>query len=1287
MLSRFSVKKPYIIVVAVIIALTLGGVSITKMKTDLLPAMDLPYLAVITTDPGASAEKVESEVTDVLEGSLSTVSGVSTVQSQSANNYSMIFLQFEDGTDMDSAMVKVSSAVNEVQSQLPDTAGSPNYMEISMDMMATLYAAVSYDDHDIYEASSLAKDTLVPALERVNGVADVSTTGAAEQSVEVRLSDSKIEDINNQLLSDVNSQLADAKKKIDDGNAQLSQAESQLADQKAALESQQAQATDQLGQASAGLTLAISGKTSELATIQAEVSALNAQLQNPALPDEAKQQIQAQLPALQQQAATATGELTGYQDQLAQVQSGSITAASQFGSASAQLAAAQSTIEANKQQLADAQTQYEQSRDQAISQANIDKLVDKDTLSKLIAAQNFSMPVGYLDNGNSDEGQWLLRVGDTVNSVDELGNLLLADIDGIGEIRLSDVADITTIDNVGDSYMRVNGNDGVLLSVYKNSTANTSEVSAAAQAEMQKLEDQNPGLHLTVVSDQASYINQFINSLLQSLVIGALLAVVVLALFLRNWKPTLIVAFSIPFSVLCGLLLMYFTGITLNIMSLGGISLAIGMLVDNSIIVLENIYRLRARGIPAARAAVQGAKQITGAVVASTLTTICVFLPIIFTTGMVNQLMLPFALTITYTLVASLVVALTLVPSISHFVLKKRQPQEVKWFEHVKNGYAKALAFSLRHKALPLVLSVVLLVVAVFGVVNTGVTMIPTMTSKTATVTVTMPEGTDKDTAYATADQVMDAAMGIDGVDFVGGIDGSASMSLVSADSGAMADDSTMYQTFSFYLKTDDSVTTEGQVLDILSQLSDRTKDLNCDVVTDASSSEAMSSMLGSGLSITVKGSDKDELLKVSQDVMDLVGQVPGYTKIENGMEEADKELHLVIDRDALTKAGYTVAQLYQDLASDLTTNVKATSIDNDGTTMDVSVVDKTHPVTVDNLLDTPIEITNQQTGETTEHKLSDFATVEEDTAATTITHIDSVPSMTVTAEVEDGYNNALLARDLQEKIDAYQPPEGYTVTFGGEIENIDTMLQQMLLLFLLGFALIYLVMVAQFQSLLSPFIMILTVPLAFTGGFAGLVFTGEPLSMLSLMGFAVLMGTVVNNGIVFVDYVNQLRRGGLDKRDALIATGRTRLRPILMTALATSFAMIPLVVSDAVGASMERGMAAVVVVGLLYATLMTLFVVPIMYDLLYRRVPYEVDLGDEDIDEDPGDAQAYLQALRGAHAAAVGVGLATADGSPAPASGGHAAPAGPVSAVDPVAEAEERGWKRRPRLFKRHKK
>ena len=495
----------------------------------------------------------------------------------------------------------------------------------------------------------------------------------------------------------------------------------------------------------------------------------------------------------------------------------------------------------------------------------------------------------------------------------------------------------------------------------------------------------------------------------------------------------------------------------------------------------------------------------------------------------------------------------------------------------------------------------------------------------------TLPEDTEKDDAFAVADQIMARALSVEGVGTVAAIDGTASVSVVSsaaADTGAEN-----FDQFMFYLEMDDSVTTDDEVHAVVDEVLARTADLPCEVVSSASSDSSMASMMGSGLSLTITGDDVDELAALSEEVMAIVGEVEGYTEIENGTEDADPELNLIIDEDALTREGWTVAQLYEYLAGALSHEADSSKLTLDGTRAQVTIVDETHVLTRENILDEKVTIEGRD-GESKEVAIGEFATLEESVAPATIAHENSQKTITVTAEVADGYNNALLSRELQQKLDGFELPDGYSLSFGGELENINTMLEQMLLLLIVGFVLIYLVMVAQFQSLLSPFIVMATVPLAFTGGFAALWAAGEQLTMMSLMGFAVLMGTVVNNGIVFVDYVNQLRRGGLEKRDALEAAGRTRMRPILMTVLTTILAMLPLVFSQEIGASMERGMALVVVGGLAYATLMTLYIVPVLYDLLYRKVPTEVDLGDESVDDDPGDAQAYLEALRAKRAA-----------------------------------------------------
>ncbi len=1472
------VKKPFTVLVAVIIALVLGVVCMTRMTTDLLPEMSLPYMVVITTYPGASPEKVEANVTEPLESALGTVSGVENVTSSSAENYSMIMLEFEDDTDMDSAMVKVDSALQDVESSLPDLCGTPNVMEISMDMVATMYVSVDYEGKDIYELSDFVEDILTPYFERQDGVASVSTVGLVEQTVEVRLNQDKIDEVNNKLLATVLDTLDETKQEIEDAQAELDDAQAELDDGTTELEDQENETAEELAEASLALNQAIATQSAyeaQLASQQANQMALETELQAyesagieesyeelealfqtlqesassqetydaiyeqaynqilisatqsvvdsmaasglmesvtvtednvdaildlldsatsatsgassagtastyetlsamseeqllayiatleqdeigallaglteeelaallPSLSDEERAallaladaaeetesasgstatatgvketligqaestaaavaesqvaemssslpssvadaianpdkldyavslleaqgmseaasmltvdnlttlseivntripQIETELANLEIEIAVATATVDAVNSAVEQavnsyttVEAGKILAAAGFGSASAQLAAAQTALEDGQSQLDSALEAYESARETAIESANLDALLDIDTLATLIYAQNFSMPAGYVDD--EDDNQWLLKVGEEYSSVEDLESMVLCNLDDVGDVTLGEVADLTIIDNAADSYTRVNGEAGVVLSIFKGSTAGTSDVSSACNDAIEELEAKYDGLQIQPLMDQGEYITLIISNILESMILGALLAIVILALFLKDVRPTLVVGFSIPFSVLIALVLMYFTDISLNIMSLGGLSLGIGMLVDNSIVAIENIYRLRGRGLPAPRAAVQGVRQVSGALISSTLTTICVFLPMIFTTGYTRELMYPMALTIGYALIASLVVAMTVAPTVASTLLKNVKPKTHPWFDTLVNGYGKVLDFCLRGKGVPLFLAIVLFGVAVFGVVRMGLVMIPDISSNQISITVSMPEDYDQDTAYATADEVTERILAVDGVDYVGAMTNASSMLTTSAST------SNDFLNYVFYVVPSDDVDTEQGIEDICDQIAANTADLDCTVNASSSSSSDMSSMLGSGLEIDIYGSDLDTLVEISEDFMDIISETEGFDTPTNGQDEADQELVLIVDKDAAMRLGLTVAQIYSEISGRLTTESTSTTVTIDGAEMEVVIVDENNLLTRENLMDITFDVdTTDEDGEsvTETHTLDEFATVETDTSVSSISRENQQRYISVTADTLDGYNSTRLSMALSEVLENYEMPDGYTWEMAGEYETVISMMTQMIEMLALGLLFVYLVMVAQFQSLLSPFIILFTVPLAFTGGMFGLMAFGEQLSLLSMIGFLVLMGTVVNNGIVFVDYTNQLRIGGMEKRAALIATGKTRMRPILMTALTTILAMGSMIFSTGISASLTRGMAIVVAFGLAYATLMTLFVVPVMYDLLYRRQPREIDVGDDTIDDVPDDAAEFLQQAKAEEAARAG--------------------------------------------------
>ena len=1306
-MTKFCVKKPYFIVVAVVIVLTIGAVSLSKMQTDMLPDLEMPYMAVITTEAGASPEKVENDITSTMESTLGTISGVENVSSTSANNYGMVMLEFAEDTDMEAALVRVSKAISSME--LPDGCGTPNIMEASTDMVATMYASVNYKGKDIKELSTFTEKVVKPYLERQEGVASVTANGMVKDSIEIRLNQKKIDKVNDKILAHANSKLADASKKIEDAEKDLANGKSQLESQEKELGNKQEETNKQLSEAATQLSKAQATKAayeSTLSILKASESALLAEknaykdakaeenykalniafaqfnknlgkiaeqngvsipenvkdaIDNPkklsgfvkwmkqigqeeqvaaldgATLEKLYQIVEVRIPQIDTelsnlkvkiQAAEAVlksvnEKMAGLDEKQSQTTEAGYSASAGFGAGQAQIASGKQQMQKAEEELKSAKEKLEESKKATLENANIDALVSQETLSAMLTAQNFSMPAGYIDD--KDDNQWLVEVGEEFQTASQLSKLVLTNIDGVGPIKVSDVANVVTVDNKGESYTKINGEDAILLSIFKSSTSSTSTVSKKILSAFDKLEEKYEGLELNSMMNQGEYISTILESVLQSILLGAVLAIIVLALFLKDVKPTFVVAFSIPFSVLFAIIIMYFTGINLNVMSLAGLCIGIGMLVDNSIVVMENIYRLRHKGIPAAQAAVQGAKQVAGPIIASTITTICVFLPMVYTTGMVSQLLVPFAFTISYALIASLIVALTVVPTMGSVMLKTTKEKNHKLFDRVKEAYGKALGFCLRFKIVPLALAVGLLVLSIIQTSRTGLVMMDDMDSNQITISMTLDKDVKQDVAYKTADEVMNAVLSVDGIAKVGGLDGNAGM--LASQTGSTDN----YSTFQFNVLTDDNIKTIKQFRRIKKDMEEKTKDIKCEELNISTSAMGdMSALTGGGVTVNIFGEDRDKLIAISQDIMKMMDKVDGLENATNGIDESDRLIHLKINKSKAAEKGLTVAQIFQEVAKRAATEKKAVTLSMDSVDVDVNIVNKNNTLTYENIMDMPIEAkTKNSEGQdvTKTYKLSQFAKKVDGYTLSSITRQNQTRYLAVTAETKDGENATLLSRELQKKLDKYETPEGYTIEMAGESTQVMEMVKQMVQALALGFLLIYLVMVAQFQSFLSPFIIIFTVPLAFTGGIIGLMMFGQSISAIALMGFMILMGTVVNNGIVFVDYTNQLRIQGVEKHTALIATGKTRMRPILMTALTTILSMSVMVFSQDAGNAMQKGMAIVVSVGLLYATLMTLFVVPVMYDILYRHSPKVVDVGD-DLDEMPDETEDLMLAM-----------------------------------------------------------
>ena len=1301
-MEKFSVKKPFTVLVAVIMVLMLGFVSISNMQTNLLPDVNTPYLMVVTVYPGASPERVESEVSDVMQNALGTVAGVEKVTATSAENYSLLLMQFSDDTDMNSAMVKVSNKVDQTTASLPSSCLTPSIIEYSLNMNAFMTAAVSREGSDVYDLSEFVSDTLVPYVERKGGVSSVSANGLIEKMVQVQLSQEKIDAINEKLLEVIDVQLADARKQLESAEAQIEAGRKEYDRQfknynKTVSDTVMQQFSGQVGEA-------VETVRKQAQALLDSVNQLIAVVQEPEIQQaliDVRDGLQRVMDKFNEtgmkdidslieivaELRDITDKLTGALQQLQQRLN---TESGTEGSTAADLAddlqvqqslntiyntlndvikamddvpglmstfsdalgtysqqqmqaymkftEAREMLNEYEKQLAEAKQTYADAEEKAMASSDVSKLLDIDTLAQLIYAQNFSMPAGYVKDSSGKS--WLLKVGEEYDSIEDISGALLLHVDGFGDVRLSDVADVEVIDNAEASYTRLNGERAAVLKIYKGATSSASEVSDNCLSAFQELEAQYDGLHVVVLSNQGNYITIIVKSILSSMVIGAALAIIVLAIFLRDVKPTLVVGFSIPLSVLFAVVLMYFTGMDLNVMTLAGLALGIGMLVDNSIVVIENIYRLRGRGVPAARAAVQGAKQVGMSVVASTLTSVCVFLPVVFSSSIVKSLMQPMSLCIGYCLMASLIVALTVVPAAASTVLKKAEPKQLKWFDKIQDKYAKSLEWCFRHRALPLLAAVVLLAFCGWRVFSMGVELLPTITSNEAIVTLSTTKDLSKEDSYAIAGKAVEAMLEVDHVEEVGittdtrvaGMDiGQLGLPTTITD---LLNAANSYGTYQVNVMLDESLSsseieTARQALeDALSGIED------CTAKVEISGMQELTSQLASGLSVKIYGADSETLSQLSEKVVDIVNDTEGFANATNGLGSGDATINLHIDRDKVRSYGLTVAQVYQQIAAKLTTTTTAqTPVTVDGSTMSVQISNNLDPVTKENMMDITFETTVMSADGTTSTgtcTLADMATWDTGSAPDSITSEDQTQYVSVTADTLDGYNTTVQARVLEKKLNEFalsdEMPEGCSFSMGGESDSVNFMVNEMVQWLGLALPFVYLVMVAQFQSLLSPFIVLFTIPLAFTGGLLGMLFTGQQLTMISLMGFIVLMGTVVNNGIVFVDYANQLRLGGMERRAALIATGKTRMRPILMTTLTTVLAMLQLVFSNDMASQLMSGMAIVIICGLSYATLMTLYIVPILYDILFRKPPLNVDVGsDDELDDIPDDAAEYI--------------------------------------------------------------
>ena len=1212
-MAKFSVKKPLTVFVVVLAVIVLGVVSYLKMTPDLIPNMDFPYVIIVTADPGASPEAVEADITKPMEQSMATLDQIKEVTSTSKNSVSMVLLEFEDGVNMDTISVDIQQKISVLQGQWDDMVGTPYVLKINPSVLPVMVAAVSREGMDVYDLSDLVTDELTGKLEGIGGVASVSVSGAVTREAHVILDQQKMDELSATLedavkkqLKKAETKLRDAEKKIEDGQSALNSAKRDVADGVAGAAGD---AVDKVRD-----ELRDVYKNLEDTDIRDIIGGLFTD------PDKTLEKLQKNLDELKASLSKLMDELESGRLR-AQVE-GTVSdlivslmdGMTQLTEAQIQLDQAKTQVESGLEQIRDAYKKVSE-------QTDLGGMLTISTVSSLLTAQNFSMPAGYISD---DSGvSYMVSVGQKITASGELEEMVLFDLglEGVEPIRLGDVATVAVTDDADQLYTKLDEENGILLSFTKQSNYATAEVSNNISDRFETLEAQYEGLSFVPLMDQGDYIYLIVETIMSSLLWGALFSVVVLFLFLRDWRPTVITLVSIPVSVIFAVVLMYFTGVTINMISLSGLAVAVGMLVDNSVVVIENIYRLRAKGATIIQAAVSGAQQVLGAVTASTLTTVCVFAPIIFVEGLTRQMFTDLALTITYSLMASLLVSLTLVPAMASGMLRRDFTPKPGLLDKLYPAYRKAITFALDHKAGVLLLSLVLLVTTGWGAVSRGFTFMPEIDMNNLSLSVTMPEGTTREEAVALADEVMERVMTVENVSDVGFMMGSGTMGGLSLTSTSNSDyDVTGYITMPEGTFGSDA----GREIEALCA------DLPCTVTASGVMSGMMSYMTGSGVSLSVYGNDMEELQSAARALGQRMSQAEGVVSVSDGLEDAAPALQVLVDRNKAMTKGITVAQIYMQVAAAMSDSTTVSTVTLDGDSMEM-IVDAAEDgkLTREKLLELTIDpgsgmtsamggstsmssasassglsqLTGEDSGdEDKTFKLGDVAEIRETVSMNTISRDQQRRCITVTASIADGYNVTKVTSEVQRLVNSLTLPDTVTVEFNGENEQIMDAMTQLMLMLLLGVVLVYLIMVAQFQSLKSPFIVMFTIPLAFTGGFMALLIAGIEVSVVSLIGFVMLVGIIVNNGIVLVDYINQQRLAGMERREAIIDACVTRLRPILMTSLTTILGLIVTAVAKNAGTALIQPIALVCIGGLLYATLMTLFVVPCMYEIMNKK-------------------------------------------------------------------------------------
>ncbi|MDD4334047.1 MAG: efflux RND transporter permease subunit [Desulfotomaculaceae bacterium] len=1016
-IAQFAINRPATIIVLIAALTLIGAMSVAQMPTDLLPEMDLPYSAVITSYGGAGPEEIEDQVTKPIESMLATVSDIDTMISQSGSNYSMVLIAFNYGTNMDTAMANIRDKISMAESYLPDDAAKPQVMKMDPSMMPVIAVAIGSDDLSLAQLQSLAEDDIEPRLARISDVASVNIFGGREREVKV--------------------------------------------------------AVDPVKAQNYGLSL--------------------------------------------------------------------------------------------------------------------------NQITSFLAAENYNMSSGDISFG---ERKYFVRSLQEFECLDDVGEVALTTVTG-SKIQLKEIAEISEDYKEATEISRVNNRAAVSILCQKRSDGNTVAACTDVKKEMEKIQAEiGDKVDIEILMDQSDYINQSIGSTTETLVEGAILAALIIFVFMRNLRSTAIVAIAIPLSLVATFIVLFYTGKTLNIITLGGLALGVGRMIDDSIVVFENIYRHRSLGLSANDAALKGTSEVGGAVLASTLTMIAVFLPIGLTGGISGIMFTPLAVTISVAIACSLLISLTVVPYMSSRLLTEKAMETKgtgrnfisrpfhrlgKWLDSLGEKYKKMLQWALSRRRTVILGVVVLIALSLAMTPLVGAEFFPASDAGTISVAIEADKGStlaDVDKIAAVVEAKLHDNPAVDIV--YTSVGGAGVMAMSSAASNEA--------TFSVQLHPKGKRAGVEQVAEEIRQ--------SLKNIPGAKKSVSVSSgiSMGSGsgaIQINLQGDDLDTLRSISKQIEDIVAKVPGTREVISSMEDGNPEVLVMIDRQRAMYFGLSPIQVSSEIKAAINGTV-ASKYRFQGDEIDVRVTSARNESSDMKTLQ-QLQILTAQGNSI---PLSEIASFELSTGPVQIDRKDRSRQATISCDLLNRDLNSV-TKDIQAQLADMQLPAGYIIDFGGDNEQMIEAFSSLLWAFLMAILLVYVVLVIQYESFRDPFVILFSLPGAVIGVVLALLVTGRTFNVTAFIGIIMLIGIAVANAIVYVDYLKQMLAAGMERTAALVETGKVRLRPILMTALATILAMTPMVTGLGEGAEINAPLATVVIGGLLVTTFVTLFLVPVVYSIL----------------------------------------------------------------------------------------